>query len=59
MSFKMGFSSIKWQNPDLEKVLTQVREAGWEGWEIRPSLDWLGTPSRVRRRRPAPMRCRR
>ncbi|MDP6114924.1 MAG: sugar phosphate isomerase/epimerase [Planctomycetota bacterium] len=49
MSFKMGFSSIKWQNPDLEKVLTQVREAGWEGWEIRPSLDWLGTPSRIRR----------
>ena len=49
MPFKIGYSSIKMNNPDLSKALGQMREIGWEGWEARSPLDWLGTPSRVRR----------
>lgn len=49
MSFKLGYSSLKWQNPDLERVLAQLKASGWEGWEVRQPLDWLGPPSRVRR----------
>jgi sugar phosphate isomerase/epimerase len=48
-TFKLGYSSLRWQTPDLERVLTAVREAGWEGWELRQSLDWLGSAQRVRR----------
>lgn len=48
MSFKLGYSSLRWQTPDLEKMLSEMREAGWEGWEMRQSLDWIGTPKRVR-----------
>ena len=50
MSFKLGYSSFKWRMPsieDLEGKLEQVKAAGWEGWELRQSLDWLGTPERV------------
>ena len=49
MAFKLGYSSIRMETPDLERVLAQMRAAGWEGWELRNALDWLGTPSRVRR----------
>ncbi len=48
MAFKLGYSSIRMETPDLERVLAQMRAAGWDGWELRTSLDWLGTPSRVR-----------
>ena len=50
MSFKLGYSSLKWSMPsieDLEGNLEQVKAAGWEGWELRQSLDWLGEPERV------------
>ena len=49
MPFKLGYSSLRWLDLDLEPRLHQIRKAGWDGWEIRQSLDWLGTPSRVRR----------
>ncbi|MBI4530552.1 MAG: sugar phosphate isomerase/epimerase [Candidatus Latescibacteria bacterium] len=48
-TFKLGYSSLRWQTPDLERVLASVMEAGWEGWELRQSLDWLGSARRVRR----------
>ena len=46
---KLGYSAIFWQEPDLERCLAALAEAGWEGWECRLPLDWLGTPARVRR----------
>jgi sugar phosphate isomerase/epimerase len=49
MSFKLACSTLRWKNPDLEPALEELKQAGWEGWEGRLPLDWLGTPQRVRR----------
>ncbi|MEZ4861020.1 MAG: sugar phosphate isomerase/epimerase [Caldilineaceae bacterium] len=49
MSFKLAVSTLRWKNPDLEPCLAALKEAGWEGWECRLPLDWLGTPQRLRR----------
>ena len=48
MGFKLGYSTLRWQTPELEPLLTQIKEAGWDGWELRQSLDWLGTAKRVK-----------
>ena len=49
MAFQLGYSSLRWQTPDLPKVLGQMKAAGWEGWELRQSLEFLGSPERVRK----------
>lgn len=49
MAFKLGFSTLRWKTPDLEPALAELKQAGWDGWEARLPLDWLGTPQRVRR----------
>jgi sugar phosphate isomerase/epimerase len=49
MSFPLAYSGLHWQTPNLEQNLVHIREAGWEGWEARQSLDWLGSACRVRR----------
>ncbi len=49
MSFKFGYSTLRWKTPDFEPLLLQLKESGWDGWEMRQSLDWAGTPARVRR----------
>jgi sugar phosphate isomerase/epimerase len=49
MAFKLACSTLRWKNPDLEPALEALKAAGWEGWEGRLPLDWLGTPARVRR----------
>lgn len=49
MAFKLGYSTLRWKEPDLEPALAALKEAGWDGWEGRLPLDWLGTPSRLRR----------
>ena len=48
MSFPLAYSSLYWRTPDLEQDLVRLRETGWEGWEARQSLDWLGSARRVR-----------
>ena len=48
MGFKFGYSTLRWQHPDFEALLTQLKDAGWDGWEMRQSLDWVGTPQRIR-----------
>jgi sugar phosphate isomerase/epimerase len=48
MSFKLAYSTLRWREPELEPALTALKEAGWEGWEGRLPLDWLGTPAHVR-----------
>ena len=47
MSFPLAYSALRWENPNLEQALVQLREAGWDGWEARQSLDWLGSARRV------------
>lgn len=49
MPFPLAYSSLHWQTPELERELPRLRDAGWEGWEARQSLDWLGPARRVRR----------
>jgi sugar phosphate isomerase/epimerase len=48
MAFKLAYSSLRWQTPDLEQVLGLMKETGWDGWEVRQSLDWLGSARRVK-----------
>lgn len=48
MGLKMCYAALRWRNPDLPAALSALREAGWDGWEGRLSLDWLGPPKRVR-----------
>ena len=50
-SFRLSYSSLTWgATPDMEEMLDAIAGAGWEGVEIiSASLDWLGTPGRVRR----------
>lgn len=49
MAFKLACSTLRWKNPDLEPALEELKKAGWQGWEGRLPLDWLGTPQRMRR----------
>ncbi len=48
--FSLGYTSLTWgQTPNLDQALGAIAGAGWEGVEfISVSLDWLGTPRRVR-----------
>ena len=49
-SFRLGYSDATWgETPDLEEAMSSIAAAGWEGVEIRSaSIDWLGTPRRLR-----------
>ena len=49
MSYKLGYCTLRWKNPDLEPGLESLAEVGWDGWEGRLSLNWMGTPSRIKR----------
>jgi len=49
MSYKLAYSTLRWQNPELEPALNRLAEAGWQGWESRLPLNWMGTPERLRR----------
>ena len=49
MSYKLGYCTIRWKNPDLEPGLEALAAVGWDGWEGRLPLNWMGTPSRIQR----------
>lgn len=49
MNYKLAYSGLFWRAPDLAQELAALRACGWDGWEARQPLDWLGTPQRVRR----------
>ena len=48
MPLKMSYCALRWRQPDLEPVLVELKRAGWQGWEGRLPLDWLGPPKRLR-----------
>jgi sugar phosphate isomerase/epimerase len=48
MEFRLGYSSLKWKKPKLEDVLKLMKDTGWDGWEVRQSLDWLGSAKSLR-----------
>lgn len=47
MGLQMSYATLRWQEPNLPKALTELKKAGWEGWEARAPLDWLGTPRQL------------
>ena len=49
MAFPLAYSTLKWKTPNLEQDLALLVEHGWQGWESRQSLDWLGSAKRVSR----------
>ena len=49
MGLSICYSTLRWRNPDLPAALAALKEAGWDGWEGRLPLDWLGPPGRLRR----------
>ena len=49
MPFKLGYCALRWKNPDLEGALAVLKKAGWDGWECRLPLDWLGPARRVKK----------
>lgn len=49
MAFKLGYCALRWRNPDLEQALEALKKSGWDGWECRLPLDWLGPAGRIRK----------
>ncbi len=47
MTYPIAYSTLHWQDADLERNLAQLAAAGYRGWEARQSIDWLGTPQRL------------
>jgi len=48
-SFQLAYSTLRWQEPDLELALAALKNAGWDSWEGRLPLDWLGSSRRVKK----------
>ena len=48
MGLTMGYATLRWRHPDLTKALPELKKAGWDGWEGRLPLDWLGPPKRLK-----------
>lgn len=49
MPYKLAYCTLRWKNPDLEPALNRLAEVGWQGWEGRLPLNWMGTPARMRK----------
>ena len=47
MGLKICYAALRWRNPDLPMALAALKKAGWDGWEGRLPLDWLGPPRRL------------
>ena len=49
MGPRICYAALRWHDPDLPAALAALKTVGWDGWEGRLSLDWMGPPSRLRR----------
>ena len=48
MPVKLAYNTLEWgPTPDLHAMLSDIKEAGWDGWEVRQPLDWLGSAERI------------
>ena len=46
---KLGMDSSDWgTQPDVRQMFRELQETGWDGCEMRLSLDWMGTPGRMK-----------
>ena len=48
MALKMGYCALRWRLPDLVQALPELKKAGWDGWECRLPLDWMGSVKRMK-----------
>jgi sugar phosphate isomerase/epimerase len=48
MGSKICYAALRWRSPDLPAALAALKKAGWDGWEGRLPLDWMGPPSSLR-----------
>jgi len=49
--YRLSYNTLTWADidPDLERIFTTIKEAGWEGVELlNNDANWSGPPSRVR-----------
>lgn len=37
------------ETADLEKALAELKATGWDGWECRLPLGWMGSVKRMQR----------
>ena len=45
---KLAYNTLEFgPTPDLARMLGEIKQTGWDGWEVRQSLDWLGSAERV------------
>ena len=49
MTMKLGYATLRWRNPDLPAALAELKKAGWDGWEGRLPLDWMGPPAHLKK----------
>ncbi len=48
MPVKLAYNTLEWgPTPDLHTMLSEIKDAGWDGWEVRQPLDWLGSAERI------------
>ena len=46
---KFGMINSEWgEHPDIKQLLTEIRDTGWDGCEMRLTLDWMGCPERMK-----------
>ena len=48
MPLTLAYNTLDYgSTPDLARMLGELKETGWDGWEVRQPLDWLGSAERV------------
>ena len=48
MALTLAYNTLDYgSTPDLAPMLGELKETGWDGWEVRQPLDWLGSAERV------------
>ena len=48
MALTLAYNTLDYgSTPDLARMLGELKETGWDGWEVRQPLDWLGSAERV------------
>ncbi len=48
MPVQLAYNTLEWgPTPNIKSMLAEIKAAGWDGWEVRQSLDWLGSAGRI------------
>lgn len=48
LSLKLGYSTVTWgKDPDVQKMLEEIKKAGFSALEFQQPIGWLGKPDRL------------